>query len=326
MSDGIGGHHERHAHEERRVRLLVDVDAGGQVGERGAGRRDQLRDPHQDEVALPEHRRGRDPGSGLRLGHGTSLASAPRAVPHLHPRPDPPAAWARRVRLRRLGRSVVRVRVRFASDARHDKPLIDEDLARAGARAMRAVRARRRGGPRRLPRVPPAPALPPRRDRVPPGRPGRRAVRRRERAGEGGPAVARHRRARDPRHARPGRVLRGAGDARRGAALGVGRRARADRDARPRPRRLRAAVRGRADDPALARRSRSPASCGASPTTSRRSTSSTCRAASRSASPTSRARPSAPATAVRPTTARSGSTGRGPRPSSPAWSAARGSP
>ena len=40
---------------------LVDVDAGGEVRERRAGGRDELGQPHQDEVGLPEHRGRRDP-------------------------------------------------------------------------------------------------------------------------------------------------------------------------------------------------------------------------------------------------------------------------
>ena len=57
---GDRGGHEGHAHEERGPGLVVDVDAGGEVRQGGAGGRHQLRHPHQDEVALLEHRGRRD--------------------------------------------------------------------------------------------------------------------------------------------------------------------------------------------------------------------------------------------------------------------------
>ena len=51
-----GRRHQRQADGERRLGLPVDEDPGGEVGQRGAGGRDQLRQPQQAEVALPEDR------------------------------------------------------------------------------------------------------------------------------------------------------------------------------------------------------------------------------------------------------------------------------
>ena len=74
--------------------LAKDVDPGSEVGERGAGGRDQLGGPQQREVAPAEHRehrggrRGRcsqSPSTGSRLRHPLtrSLAPAIRAAPRV---------------------------------------------------------------------------------------------------------------------------------------------------------------------------------------------------------------------------------------------------
>ena len=78
----------------------------------------------------------------------------------------------------------------------------DDRLAARRAAAVRAVRGRRRRRDRHPRPRAPRPPLPARRDGLPPGRPGRRAVRRRERLGQGRPAERRGRGAgdrRDPR-------------------------------------------------------------------------------------------------------------------------------
>ena len=66
---GNGGGHEGDSNQERRSGLLVDVDAGGEVGQRRARGGHQLRHPHEHKVATLEDRRRRDPGCYRLFGH-----------------------------------------------------------------------------------------------------------------------------------------------------------------------------------------------------------------------------------------------------------------
>ena len=156
------GRHERHADEEGGLRLLVDVDAGGEVGQRGSGGRDQLGDPHEHEVALLEDRRRRDPARDrYALAHGSSLwpgASPPECCSRL-----PPLEQGGSVRAR-----PGRIRARCAQVIPGDR----RRLRACRARPLRAVCARGRGRRGRLPGVSPPAPVPARRDDLPPGRPG----------------------------------------------------------------------------------------------------------------------------------------------------------
>ena len=117
--DGRG--HQGDADQERRSGDAVDVDPGREVRERRAGRRDELGQPHQDEVGLLEHRGRRDP-SGHHAGFthrpipdtpGSSDAASILPVPSTPPGvTDRPWAGSR---TRGLARSVRRRTARIRS-------------------------------------------------------------------------------------------------------------------------------------------------------------------------------------------------------------------
>ena len=262
---GDRGGHEGHAHEERGPGLVVDVDARGEVRQGGAGGRHQLRQPHQDEVGLLEHRGRRDarrhclvrrsrrghrrrPGHPLPHGSSQSLHAPASRAPS---------------RTRGLARSV-RPRTASIRALPHTEDwLFDETFARGAlARcvlfegvdldAMDACLACLRV--RRF-----------RRDETVfhQGDPGDALHVIASGAVKIVLPVARRRRARHPRDPRPGRLLRGAGPARRRPPLGVRHRPRADRDPGPGPRRTSSGCSRRSRACGGRSSHRSPDTCGA---------------------------------------------------------------